>query len=187
MEHTIEDYQGEKKALVTFSPNQPNIRLSNIGGTSPAKPGVPRTTPKNILDMHEAISRQFNDRISNEVTLTFTDKWIIPYNTNYIQLKVKDFFDRWSKVANYIMVQDYSTIGRVHYHGILEINQLDKFERLIVNLRKTFGRVECKQISFWESYIKYIMGVYDPLHEKFHSAIVFNRQRYITNKQIYIE
>lgn len=175
MEHTIIDYtkKAKKIDLVTSSPD---YRVKTLGI---------QTTTFNIhltlKAFHAEINKQVNDKLCNEVTITFTDKWLIPYNTKYIQLKVKDFLDRWSKVSNYLMVQDYSQVGRLHYHGILEMKQQDKFDRLIINLRKTFGRVECKQISFWDSYLAYMTGLYNPQHEKYSPAIEWNNQRYITN------
>lgn len=174
MEHTIVDYiqesDGGKKDLVTFPPRV-TLTLDNpiIGNPSPEA-------------LRALINKHFNDKMCNEVTITFTDKWIIPYRIEFIQIKLNEFLHRWSNTADYIMIQDYSHVGRVHYHGILEMKQIDKFERLILNLKKTFGRVECKQISFWESYLKYMTGIYEPTHDKFMNAIQWNKQRYITNK-----
>lgn len=177
--HTIEDYFGGEKDLVTSPPKVASPETI-------IRPSINPITPMNISLSPQAlgalISTKYDPKLCNEVTITFSDKWIIPYNVNYIQIKLQDFLRRWSKVANYIMVQDYSKTGRLHYHGILEMQQIDRFERLIINLRKTFGRVECKQIAFWESYIKYMLGIYDPLHEKFSTAIEWHRNRYITNK-----
>jgi len=171
-EHTIVDYlpEGGEKDLVT-SPPRVTLTLDNpiIGNPSPE-------------ELRSAINTNFNDKMCNEVTITFTDKWIIPYKNEYIQVKLNEFLHRWCKVADYIMIQDYSHVGRLHYHGILEMKQIDKFERLIINMRKTFGRVECKQISFWESYLKYMIKIYDPTSEHFTKAIEWTKQRYITNK-----
>lgn len=177
MEHTIVDYlltnnEGGEKDLVTSPPGYRDTRtVTNliIGNPSPE-------------ELRSSINKKFNEKLCNEVTITFTDKWIIPYKIEYIQMKLHEFLHRWQNVADYIMIQDYSHVGRIHYHGILEMKQIDKFERLIINLRKTFGRVECKQITYWESYLKYMTGVYEPSHDKFMTAIEWNKNRYITNK-----
>lgn len=172
MEHTLLDFlklidkEGGEKDLVTSPPGE----LSN-----------------NILTIHHLlmmIDKNFNPKLCNEVTITFKDSIIIPFKVEYIHNRVNDFLRRWSKVANYVLVQDYSQTGRLHYHGILEMNQIDKFERLIINLRKTFGRIECKQISFWDSYLHYMVGLYDPNHEKFMDAIKFSKERVMSNKII---
>lgn len=132
-------------------------------------------------DLYQEILNNFKPGLCNEITITFSDKWIIPYNTKYIQIKLNDFLKRWQNVADYIFVQDYSQTGRLHYHGLLQMKKIDKYEREVINLRKTFGRVECKQITFWESYIKYMLGIYDVNHAKFNQTIDWNKTRYISN------
>lgn len=181
MEHNIQDYykQGaECKNLVHIPPDNPRSHHR--------KKPLPIPTTINIIhtpaSLREAMSKSFNDKLTNELSVTFSDKWLIPYNTTYIQMRLKEFMDRWTKTANYILVQDYSSTGRLHYHGLIEMVNVDKYQKLLVNLRRTFGKIECLPINKWDIYMHYITGVYEEEHEKYMKPVTWNTTRYITNK-----
>lgn len=203
MDHTINDYlenteMADCNNLVTSPPEwirrpahipfrvtNPDINISNGSGDSLAEVVTPPpSVPAPLQSIYNHIQKNYNPQLCNEVTITFTDKWLRVYKTSYIQQQLKDWLYNKSVIADYILIQDYSHTGRLHYHGIFEMRKIDEFARLITNLQRKFGRVECKQITYWESYIRYMLGLYDPSHDKFCKAIEWTKQRYLSSKLI---
>lgn len=129
------------------------------GNVQQPTPLVPEET---LATIREKTDRMIdNDRGSMELTVTITDTLLNRYKKKYIKVMIEDIIRHTKGIRDCILIPDYSNIGRLHYHGVIIFNKLSSMNTLKRKLTKQIGRTRIAQITYTESYKKYMYKIYD--------------------------
>lgn len=92
-----------------------------------------------------------------EITCTFSDKLINAHTSDTLTRILRDTLLRVRGVHYFkmLLIGEFSKIGRYHMHGMVYTDGRG-IEAIKRKLGRDIGFCHCKQISFTDSYIKYI-------------------------------
>lgn len=93
------------------------------------------------------------------LTVTFTDQCLLKYREEYLEKELNKILLGVRALSQFILVRDYSSSGRMHYHGIIDITNI----KSITNLRrrlKVFGITKVKLIDDNPKWVLYCIGQY---------------------------
>ena len=114
-----------------------------------------------------------NDRGSMELTVTMKDSLLNRYKKKYIKMMIENIIRHTKGIRDCILIPDYSNAGRFHYHGVVIFNKLSSMNTLKRKLTLQIGRTSIAQISYTESYKKYMYKIYDAENpEPFKASLV---------------
>jgi len=149
---TIDDYLNERIAT-PLSPIRENRVIKVMGEIDNYLEGIARMNGQRCMEITVTFVPQLRDQW-HEATLAQILKNAI---TSVISRK------KWDKIeCTTILIGEHSDKGMWHYHGIIEGYSNDMIAALNRKLKKTTGRIEIKQITFWDSYVDYIIKSYRP-------------------------
>lgn len=100
------------------------------------------TRPKTNVDITKAkkIAQSINDDYGRQILITIAD---ITQDEITIRKEIKDIL--YSHVRNMLIVPDYSPVdGRLHYHGVLNVQSPREFGKALAKLRKYIGNTWVK-------------------------------------------
>jgi len=94
------------------------------------------------------------------LTITFRENILDTFKESHIHKVIQDELNRVSNKFLITLLQDYSSVGRLHYHGVIKADNpkgLDTFKR---RLTKLFGRVELRPLRYRFKWICYMLKYY---------------------------
>lgn len=95
------------------------------------------------------------------MTITFTDKNLLTYTECYLLGQVNNVCKRQKGLIRYIFINDYSSNGRFHLHGVILVKDIAVITKLRKKLRK-FGMTKCKLIDDSPKWTRYCVQQYLP-------------------------
>lgn len=96
---------------------------------------------------------------SHAVTITFTDDYLFKYKERYLMNEIEDLLKKTRGLTSYVFVNDRSSSGRFHLHGVVKFKDL----KVITNLRRKlsqYGITKVKQIDNDEKWCGYMIEQY---------------------------
>lgn len=133
---------------------------SNSGDTKSLDVSPPKVLDGEELKvLHESINKNFNGGTNAlEVTVTVKPELLTVYHDDTIHSILEQKIHKWivKHPMHFIFIRQYSEVGRMHWHGIVQMQDKEdiaKFQRLI---RQHIGLCHIRQIRYWQSYLDYI-------------------------------
>lgn len=113
------------------------------------------TPPKQAREV-EAIKRYINDMDCVEITITYMPKLMNTTDITLCALTKETLKQCMKGIGNAILYNEYSSVGRFHYHGILSGVRPRCLSAIRKNFSRYVGRIEIKTISYFNSYLNYM-------------------------------
>lgn len=137
-----------------------------------------------MMEYTHSLTKEFSPMRALEITITFKEHLLRMYKYEYLIILIRKYLLKHQVNCKAVLISDWSKTGRFHLHGIIEMRErkADKLKTIQNYLSRTFGRIMIRTVTYWDSYMDYIVGQYTPGHPKYRNDIpVFTKELIITN------
>jgi len=115
------------------------------------------------------------DKKGLSITITFRESLLLKYKKRYIRVMIEEIMKHTKGIREYMLIPDYSSSGRFHYHGVILFNEVKNVMTLKRKLSREIGRTDISQIRRGLSYGPYCFKLYNVEKETFEHNLVISK------------
>lgn len=94
------------------------------------------------------------------ITVTFRDVLLSTYKDTYLKAALQKVLAHTRGLKHYTLVSDYSAVGRLHFHGTIQVKDIHTVENLRKKCYKQFGITKLKLINNVVKWTHYCLEQY---------------------------
>lgn len=140
-----------------------DVMRAFLEGTEVHEPSRNSVPVENYGDIFAKMNK-FDELKATEITVTFMpqlhDNWHEESLKGFLEESIRKILKKAPEYAQMLLIGEHSPVGRFHYHGMLQNIPNDFVAKLRRNLTRQIGRIEIKQIKYFDSYKAYMFKSY---------------------------